>query len=104
MLKKFVIAALVTLSSVSLVSAQEDTCAAFGFMAGNVMEARQNGMDMSEMVALANKIEDKDVGQAVKLTIIEAYKRPRFQSDEMIKREIEDFKNAIMVQCYEAIG
>jgi hypothetical protein len=102
MFKKITIAAVIALSSVSAAQAN-DPCHAFGYLAGSVMEARQSGVDMSDMMAII-AAEGGPAVDVARLMVIEAYGKPRYRGAEMIQREIEDFKNDAMLACYVGVG
>jgi hypothetical protein len=77
-------------------------CTAIGELARSIMEKRQSGTDMSVMMSVVDKLDEKDpikdVGRAM---VIEAYEAPLFNGDEFKQRTISEFANKIQVSCYK---
>lgn len=75
-------------------------CPAMGALAANVMQKRQEGVAMSVMIE-ATKRGEPEVDD-ITLTVIQAaYAGPRMLTDEMIKRQVDDFRNTIEAICYK---
>ena len=75
-------------------------CDSISTLAKHVMINRQNGIDMSKAMKIA-----ANAGELRKLNeqiIIDAYSKPRFQTDDMQKRIVEDFTNDTYLQCITA--
>lgn len=72
-----------------------DACAEKGKLAKLIMELRQDNAPMNEMIAVAKG--DKSTIAIV----IEAYDRPRMSVTENQQREINDFMNDVMLECYK---
>ncbi|HDI2987011.1 TPA: hypothetical protein ACJK7E_000523 [Acinetobacter baumannii] len=80
-------------------SQNEATCKTLEKLAEAVMIARQEGAPMSEIYM-------KDYGSAdrnkvMKSLIKEAYKTPRFNSQQSKKNAVDDFKNEKFSYCIE---
>lgn len=78
---------------------KEATCKTLEKLAEAVMTARQEGAPMSEIYM-------KDYGSAdrnkiMKSLIKEAYKTPRFNSQQSKKSSVDDFKNEKFSHCIE---
>ncbi|HAV5443894.1 TPA: hypothetical protein JI052_17680 [Acinetobacter baumannii] len=78
---------------------KEATCKTLEKLAEAVMTARQEGAPMSEIYM-------KDYGSAdrnkvMKTLVKEAYKTPRFNSQQSKKNAVEDFKNEKFSYCIE---
>ena len=71
---------------------KEEVCPLAQTVARKIMEARQAGASMSDM--LANKPSD-----LVRKLTISAYETPRYQSPEFIQRAIDDFGNDTYLAC-----
>lgn len=76
----------------------EDECAAFHKYAVTVMDARQAGVAMPKMMEMAGDSE------LLRHIVVQAYKRARFGSEKIQKREIDDFANDIYLECFEAVS
>jgi hypothetical protein len=72
-----------------------DACATVGDLAESVMRNRQQGISMSRMMEIAK---DSDLVRAI---VIAAYDQPRMSVDRNIQRSIDDFRNEVMLQCYQ---
>jgi hypothetical protein len=80
-----------------LVAASTSTfCTVIGDLAEAIMTNRQLGIPMSRMMEI-NGADD-----LARLMVMEAYKEPRYSSDEYQRRAVQDFRNEIEVACYQA--
>ena len=62
------------------------------------MEGRQTHGVMS--AAMATSQEDTDIDKLTRALIIEAYKRPRYQTEEVQREAIIGFRNEAELACY----
>lgn len=90
---------LFTSQTVMAKNQKEATCKTLEKLAEAVMTARQEGAPMSEIYM-------KDYGSAdrnkvMKSLVKEAYKTPRFNSQQSKKNAVEDFKNEKFSYCIE---
>lgn len=79
----------------------EDTCSMVASMARTVMSARQNGVEMEKMMAVARK-SDGPVGKITEALVVDAFAVPRWQTPANKQRAIEDFGNDNAAMCYRA--
>lgn len=91
-MKRLIIAAVAALT---LTFTQAQDCKVIGDLAEKTMEARQVGVSVSDMMDIA-----KD-DRLLKSIILDAYKRPRFSTEEVQRRVITDFRADWEVACYE---
>lgn len=84
--------------SAQQVGDEKDVCAMFGQLAESIMTRRQDGAAPSELrkAFAGNKVE-----KLVIAIIDAAYERARYSSDEMKKREIQDFRAMNETTCYK---
>lgn len=75
------------------------TCKLISSLAETVMVNRQNGVSMVKMMETA-KGAVKDMTETL---IMSAYDKPRFSTDEMQKRSVEDFRDQAYLECIKAI-
>lgn len=80
-----------------------ENCTAIGELARNMMAKRQSGTDMSEMMSVVDKLDDKDPLKSIgKAMVIQAYETPLFNSEDYKQRTISEFANEIQVKCYQS--
>lgn len=97
----FLAIALIGLFAVSFGANAEsvDVCPSVGKAAEAVMEARQQGVDMSKMMAVARA--DKSIEKMLVAMVIAAYDQPRMSVAKNQKRSVEEFKNTALLACYK---
>lgn len=88
-------ALLVPTPSVAAQSDWKDACEAASTLAEQIMKARQNGVPMAAQMNMT-KAEPNDLVEAL---IIDAYDKPRFESDKHQMRLIEDFRDEAYLKC-----
>jgi len=71
------------------------TCKNMHKLAKNIMDSRQQGMAMPDI------IETVDGNPLFEYFIESAYDMPRYSTDEMQQRSIEDFANSIYAECWK---
>ena len=76
-------------------TAETDLCKSLGDLAETVMSLRQQGTEMSSMMAISEE-------PFVREMILIAYDQPRFSSAEYQERATRDFRNEVEAGCYEA--
>lgn len=76
-----------------------DVCASFGKLARTIMEARQFGAPMREVMATIIEGEESRVTEQI---IIRAYDVPRYTTTQYQEREIVDFENLVYADCLKA--
>ena len=88
-------AALAFVAATSEIDTPPDPCQAVGSLAAQIMDHRQAGTSMSDLMAAAGHIE------LARLLIIEAYNIPRMSVPENQLREVQDFRNMAEAMCYQ---
>ncbi len=86
----------------------QDACASLGEMAASIMQARQSGIPLSQMMQVVNNtLENQEATtpevEAASLArelVLAAYETHRWAGDEMIARAIQDFRNEVERACY----
>jgi len=80
-------------------------CKSFSKGAGTIMEIRQAGVSMSDvMQAYVDTSQEGDsptVGRAVELMITLAYETPRYSSESIQKRQVTEFENDFFLLCFK---
>lgn len=71
-----------------------DGCAVVGDTAQAIMDARQSGVPMSQMMKIAG------TNEAARFMVTEAYGTPRFSTDSIVAEVIQDFRNDMEAICY----
>lgn len=99
-MKHLVLAALlVAAPSMATTKEQLAVCTALSDLAGVIMEARQTGTPLSKIMEVSYK--DAGATKIIQALAMEAYKAPRYNTPQYQQREIDDFKNTIMMLCLE---
>lgn len=75
-------------------------CLSFSEMAESLMKARQLGVAMTDVVA-AGKGNGEAFERMIMALAAAAYARPRFHTEEMQRREIENFRDEAAASCYK---
>lgn len=71
-------------------------CELRGTYALKVMEARQRGVSVQELYAIAGD-------DFTRSMILHAYRRPQFGSEEFQRKEVAEFSNVWYTQCLEQL-
>lgn len=74
-------------------------CDSIGSLSRSVMEARQTGVALSSMLAIADK--HPLTRDLVRRIIMDAYSRPRFNTKEFQERATDDFSTSWELSCHE---
>lgn len=100
MKKIFVCAAIVFAVTVSSAQAN-DMCDGQSKLANTIMEARQNGMPMRQMMNIVGN--DGDASTKLSRALVKAaYGVPRYHSEGMKTRIATEFSNEVYLMCLEA--
>lgn len=75
-----------------------DACKNLGEIAAGIMNYRQSGKPLHEMMERATSTNN----QLLKSIVIEAYERPIFPDAEGRTRTIADFRNDVELVCYKS--
>lgn len=92
-MKKLLAAALMLAASF----AQADICVDIHGLGAVIMQHRQHGTPLPDLLAAT----DSELAKAL---IIQAYKQPRFATEEYQAKAIQDFAEALMPECYNQTG
>lgn len=76
-----------------------EICAEIGKLSETIMEKRQAGVSMAEMMAVA-KGEAKELAQTL---VIDAYDQPRYQTPDVQRRTIGDFRDKWYLVCVKGV-
>ncbi|WP_433989710.1 hypothetical protein SuNHUV7_04900 (plasmid) [Pseudoseohaeicola sp. NH-UV-7] len=96
--KMLLIALLTPLSA----TANNEICNSFGNLATTIMEERQKGILISEMMRRAETL-DTSVKETAILFVIAAYDRPQYNLPESRSRAVQRFANDKMLACYKLV-
>lgn len=78
----------------------DEECTQAAHLAESIMTARQNGTSLEKALSvLTDNVDDPAAVNAGKQLIIEAYKQPRYNSEEIQQRTIGDFRDNVHVAC-----
>ena len=96
-MKKLLLISLLAFNANAEFTKEEDSlCKSLERMSAVIMQSRQEGTPMSEMIERAK-------GNATIISVIEdAFNEPRWSSPSMIARTVEEFSNESYKICYEA--
>jgi hypothetical protein len=91
---KPIILALTLLATPLAAETEDDHCKQLGVMAAKIMESRQVGVPLSNMMSIAAD------NELLKAMILSAYQSSRFSTDAYRQEAITDFRNEVEVMCY----
>jgi hypothetical protein len=93
MKKAIVIAAMMlVMPMVSMAAEKDDPCKVYGGLAEAIMRGHQVGVPMVEMMAISTD-------ESIKQMVILAYESPRYQTPEIQRRTIGDFRDSAYLAC-----
>ena len=79
-----------------------DPCSELGRLAAGVMELRQNGTPVNELIELFSKPEVPRGSRIImRQLILLAYDTPRFSTARIKSEAAADFANKFMIACYK---
>lgn len=73
-----------------------EVCDSVGKLATKVMEYRQSGVSMSVMMG---SISEGELSTLIEEVIISAYDKPRYISERMQRRVVEEFRDGTYLEC-----
>lgn len=76
-------------------------CTALGSLARSIMEKRQGGTDMSELMSVVDKFDVESFKPIARSMVMMAYSMPRFNGEEFKQKTILDFSNQVQLACYQ---
>jgi hypothetical protein len=99
------VSAVSAVSATAIASEGDDLCMALAGAAGTTMEARQEGIPVTRLLALVKPYEDEDEGVGVLLRgiILQAYDSPRFSTAKYRNEAIAEFQNQTLVNCLKFV-
>jgi len=92
-LKAVVAAVAIVAATGAAAETKQETCTLVGQLAAVIMEKRQDGVDMSRMMEIADT-------ELVRELVIFAYEMPRYSSEGYKRTAVQDFANEAMGVCY----
>ena len=79
---------------------ETDRCAAISSLAEGVMTARQNNVDIVQVIEI---VSSNPITAELGIVLAkEAYAKPRFNTERIQKETIREFKNDVYLQCLNA--
>lgn len=94
--KTFLLISTLAFAAPTLAQTAAETCPVIGELAESIMEARQSGVSVSDMMAVA------DGNEFFEGLVLTAFESPRYTTEEYRLREAQDFRNAVEAMCYSA--
>lgn len=79
-----------------------DFCTTIASTSASIMRGRQTGVAMSDLVAMTNQPQFKEVKKLLTAIIVEAYEESRFSSKSSQDRAVTEFSNKQMLTCMRA--
>ena len=81
-----------------------DTCSELGRLAAGVMELRQDGTPVNELIELFSRPEvPRESRVLMRAMILLAYDTPRFSTERIKSEAAADFANKFMIACYKEV-
>lgn len=102
-MKKMLFIGFILMFIMTSFSYAEDSCTILGDLAETIMKRRQEGVDLTTMINIAESEGTlPEIASVSKKLVIAAYDYPEYSSDEYKLRTIRKFKTKVMVECYKA--
>lgn len=79
-------------------------CKSMSELARIIMQKRQDGVPMSEIVEKVVNTTPQPLQEVLRLTVISAYDKPRFNTPEIQQKTILDFENEAYLTCTKAVS
>lgn len=95
------LACLPLLTCEKAVASDNALCESMSNLAGAIMEGRQAGRDMAEMMK-AGSSNDPAIVKLRESFIVAAFEEPRYSSEEYQQKATADFKNSVFLQCFKS--
>jgi hypothetical protein len=83
---------------------QEKLCKEMSEISQKIMDHRQHGVAMSEMMKVAQVSQSPWFQKTVRELVVEAYKQPRFTTDELRQTAIQEFRDGFYLGCIQGIS
>lgn len=101
-MKALILSFTIAVSYPAFVSAESITCEQFGELAESIMKSRQTGVPLSSLMNVIKDTPETDGNEIFRNMIVMAYDEPRYSSDNMQRRAIEDYRNLWELGCYQS--
>lgn len=99
-------ALLLTIASVIVfsgdASAQKATCSKAAKVAESLMQARQKGVSLQNAMDAMISSYPKTAHKYVRVLVMDAYSSPRYHSEEMQQRAIDEFRDKSHLSCLKS--
>jgi hypothetical protein len=82
----------------------DEACSTAGATAALIMKMRQNGTSLDDMMKFVRDGADATIKDAVRAITMQAYSKPRFETEMMQRRAIDDFRDYVQLACLKAAG
>jgi hypothetical protein len=83
------------------VSADVEICTEYADLAERIMQIRQDGVPLSEVLSVGSEPEVKEL---IKTLALIAYKSPRFYGEDAKGIAVSEFSNKVLLQCLGQFG
>jgi hypothetical protein len=77
-----------------------EDCPSTGQLAGSFMEVRQKGWSVTRTLSFVSTEYVPEVKEYFENVVLRAYRQPRWNTEEMINKSIENFRNEVELECY----
>lgn len=103
-MKKLLIGVALALGIVLPAEANDDPCKSLEAAALVIIQAKNDGMPMSEVMDIAGKSsENKDVRRIMRSMVMDAYNLPTMMSEEGKRRQATQFMHMVSSACYQLL-
>jgi hypothetical protein len=96
---RYMIAFSILLGGATVARADDAFCQQLGELAKGVMHNRQIGVNMSDMMKIANN--GRPEGPVLRDLVIMAYDTPQYSTEEMQTSAAQEFANKVQLNCYK---
>lgn len=79
---------------------EQASCADISELAANIMESRQSGTAMADMMTLADGA--GSASDLIEAMVVSAYEMPRFQTPTHQRRQVAEYRDAWHLRCVKA--
>jgi hypothetical protein len=81
----------------------QEMCEAHSNLAKSIMRSRQYGLEMSQMMRIADKTDDSKISKLSKFFVVKAFKYPRVYDKEIESDVVSEFASDAYFQCFLAL-
>lgn len=106
--KTLLLSTALSLSALSSASAEaggdQHVCGAMGALAGSIMEMRQTGVPLSEMMRrITDAVADEAMKEFARAAVMMAYAAPYYSTREFKENAINEFRNEAELSCFKSM-